>query len=141
MTPPKKDPPQKFVAAKAGRRQVDQMPPPCLIVGETLNIGKEIRRWLQLLTVLTVLVALVVGGVGVWTFVQNRQNTTALCSIRDDAQRRVDLNRDFLKTNPQGIPGIPPAQIELQIRNSIQTVDSLSKVGCPPLTPLETDTP
>lgn len=60
-----------------------------------------------------------------------RSNTHALCSLRADVQKRVTDGQAFLKTHPEGIPGIPAPTLQSSITNSQRTVKALSSLICP----------
>lgn len=58
------------------------------------------------------------------------QTNDAVCSFRSDLERRVALSTEFLKSNPEGIQGIPADIIRQQIENQRMTIDSLGDLEC-----------
>lgn len=57
-------------------------------------------------------------------------NTRALCSFKNDLQRRVDQGNALLKTHPEGIAGIPAATIQASIQNQQASLISLDSLMC-----------
>lgn len=122
------------------RREEDRLPPTGVVTEATIKLGKSIRRWLAVLTGLTVVLYLIVIGVVVWTYVQSNKNTEALCAIYTDSVRRADAGAAFLTENPRGLKGFTVEQIQTSINNSRATARSLSVLDCP-LPPAPTPTP
>lgn len=58
--------------------------------------------------------------------------TAALCTFRFDLQQRVDQSKEFLKENPEGIPGIPAETLRQTIEGQERTIASLDSLHCPP---------
>lgn len=58
------------------------------------------------------------------------QTHTALCTFRDDLQKRYDEGVKFLKDHPNGIPGISAEEIQNSLKNEKTTLDSLSSLNC-----------
>lgn len=122
------------------RREGDKLPPTGVVTEATLKLGKSIRRWLAVLTGLTVVLYLLIAGVLVWTYIQSNKNTEALCTIYQDAVRRADAGAAFLTENPRGLKGFSVETIQTSINNSRATARSLSVLDCP-LPPAPTPTP
>jgi hypothetical protein len=100
--------------------------------------GKEPKTAKFFRTALTIWIIIFSVAVG-WQVAQNRnrindlrRTETALCNLRTDLVRRNETSRQFLKENPQGIPGITAAAIKTSIKNSERTIKSLSNLRCPP---------
>lgn len=57
----------------------------------------------------------------------------ALCTFRDDVQRRHDNAEEFLKENPGGFSGIPASTLQASIDAQKATLDALAAGGlqCP----------
>lgn len=100
-----------------------------------------IERLRQIVGALTL--AAVIGAFVYFAWATGEQNTVlaqqaeaadrteqALCVLRDDLQIRVDAAVQFLKDNPDGIPGIPPQQIQDSIDNQQRTILALSLLHC-----------
>lgn len=54
----------------------------------------------------------------------------ALCTFRLDLERRYDIGREFLRNNPQGIPGLAGAELERSLANQRSTLDALANLRC-----------
>lgn len=85
------------------------------------------------------LTATVIGSMAaVWEIRENThrdlersvQTTMALCTLRDDLQRRVDQSTAFLKEHPNGIPGIPRETFLQGVKNQRSTIDALNALDC-----------
>lgn len=61
---------------------------------------------------------------------QGKQAHDGLCAFKGAEQKRLQTSRQFLRDNPNGIPGIPPSVIFNSISNSEQTVKSLEEIQC-----------
>jgi len=59
------------------------------------------------------------------------ETVTALCTFRDDLQRRYDDGIKFLVNHPEGIPGISAADIQRSLENQRATLKSLAELPCP----------
>jgi hypothetical protein len=95
------------------------------------TVAAELRRRLNLLVVIQILIAIALGGV-VWYFaVQAASAHDALCNLRGDQVRRLVTTQDFLSKHPHGVQGISRATFEQQIRNSKQVIKALDDLGCP----------
>lgn len=116
------------------RRNSDKFPPAIVVTEETLKLGKEVRRWLNILTALTVVLYLCMAGWVAWGWLQAQTNTKALCAVHDAAQRRVDAGVKFLIQNPNGAIGISRKDIETSINRDRAVVTSLDILNCPPIT-------
>jgi hypothetical protein len=57
-------------------------------------------------------------------------NTAALCSFKNDLQKRADSGTKFLRTHPNGFPGISAATIRVGIQNQQATLRALSPLDC-----------
>lgn len=101
--------------------------------GGPSTIALSIRRTLYWLIAATVVLYLGVAGLTIFVWSQSAKNTDALCSVRHDAERRVQQAQQFLVDNPKGIPGIPVSLLQQTINTSQSTVNSLAPLHCPPL--------
>lgn len=57
-----------------------------------------------------------------------RVTTAAVCEFRADLETRYERGREFLRDNPQGIPGIPASVLRRSIEQQRDTLDSLQKL-------------
>lgn len=122
------------------RRTSDRLPPASVVTRATLELGRSIQRWLVVLTGLTIVLYLALGGSLIWTWVQSNKNTEALCAIYTDAVRRAEAGAAFLTENPKGVEGFSVEAIQTSINNSRATARSLSVLGCD-LPPVPTPAP
>jgi hypothetical protein len=85
--------------------------------------------------VLSLVLLLAMGGVIVFV-VANKSNEgsethAAVCALTEDLEQRTDSARDFLRTHPQGLPGIASAsQLRESTHNQERTLEALSAVSC-----------
>jgi len=89
-------------------------------------------------TVILFLSVLLVFGLGLFNASRQRADlkriqddtTKALCTFRDDLQRRYDDGVEFLVKHPEGIPGISAADIRRSLHNQKATLLSLRDLPC-----------
>jgi hypothetical protein len=62
---------------------------------------------------------------------EQAQVTNALCSFREDIQRRYDTTVQFIVDHPEGIPGISVEDFQRSADNLKATLDSLKGLPCP----------
>lgn len=55
---------------------------------------------------------------------------TAICTLRVDLRKRIRTSENFLKENPRGSGGITVSVINKSIRDTKNTLNSLSIVDC-----------
>jgi hypothetical protein len=65
-----------------------------------------------------------------YVFVTADHNRVSLCALRADAQERIDQSEDFIKENPNGIPGISVEQLRRSTNNSVRTRNALANLKC-----------
>lgn len=94
------------------------------------KIARDVRRLLRVLVVLTAVLYLALLGLFVWTRHDASATSHALCALRTDLQTRVQSSRDFLRSNPNGIPGIPVSVIQDSIVNQESSIRALSSLSC-----------
>jgi hypothetical protein len=61
---------------------------------------------------------------------QGRQAREGLCALKHDVELRVDGAREFLKGNPNGVPGIPASVIRTSLKNQEATLRALHRLHC-----------
>lgn len=59
-----------------------------------------------------------------------QRTETALCIFRDDLETRVKSAQQFLRDNPDGIPGISPELLQQSIDNQQRTILALQLLNC-----------
>jgi hypothetical protein len=103
----------------------------------TQRLDERYRRVAMILmaTALAIVVASVSGYVLLrhqrLALARESENTNAaLCTLRGDLERRVQGAKAFLTEHPLGIPGIPRATLQQNIRNQQKTIGSLSRLEC-----------
>ena len=85
--------------------------------------------------------AISVMGVMVWQAVRVSQNAEelktvatethdSLCAFKADLDKRHTAGEQFLKQNPDGIPGISAVQIQQSLNNQQDTLNSLATLDC-----------
>lgn len=62
---------------------------------------------------------------------ESARTLSALCSFRADLDQRVSGSQQFLRDNPNGIPGVSKTVIENGILNEQLTIQSLASLKCP----------
>lgn len=60
-----------------------------------------------------------------------RSTNSALCTFRDDLERRYISGARFLDDHPDGIPGISRNDIARSLANQKATLDALGSLACP----------
>ena len=101
----------------------------------------ELQRTLRLLTVATVVLYLVLAGLGIAGYIDTahrraeireiaRSTNSALCALRGDLHRRVQNAVEFLEKNPGGVDGITPAVIRQGIQSQRSAIDALKVIDC-----------
>lgn len=112
------------------RRISDRIPDKPQITNTGANLAKDIQRTLRVLIVLTVVLYVVLGLFMAWSWILSARNTSALCTLRHDAEERVHSGQVFLEQNPHGIPGVPRETLQASIKNSQSTVKALESLNC-----------
>jgi hypothetical protein len=100
-----------------------------------------LTAWLTAGICFLIVFSISVMGVLVWQANKASQNAQALekvatethdalCAFKFDLKKRHDNGVQFLKENPNGIPGISAAQIKQSLGNQQDTLDSLEPLDC-----------
>lgn len=113
------------------RRATDNVMPKADLTDPAIHTAKELRRTLRILIGLTVVLYMIVLGIGGYAFIQGKRNTKALCTIRQNAADRADTAQQFLFDHPKGIPGVSVTDINRSINAYQATVRALDDVDCP----------
>lgn len=110
---------------KTPRRQADK------------DLNEYLHKLSRRLTIVIVCASIVI----IWMYIQNRHRSqqgqeahTALCVFKEDLRKRMLFAEDFLKDNPNGIPGIRASVLRTSIANQKATLKSLATLSCAPLT-------
>jgi hypothetical protein len=61
---------------------------------------------------------------------QGNEAHRAICTLRDDLQRRVNDTRGFLATHPNGFAGVDRPTILNSLANQERTIDALRTIHC-----------
>lgn len=59
-----------------------------------------------------------------------RDAKIVLCALKHDLSLRIDSGVSFLKTHPEGLPGVPASTIRNSLRNQQQTLAALGVLRC-----------
>lgn len=91
-------------------------------------------RWLYRLLPLGVVVSIAAFALGAWSIIRTANSGTeahqAICALKLDLARRVDMAERFLHEHPEGFAGVPAATIRASVENERQTIDALSVIQC-----------
>lgn len=114
------------------RRSSDHVPVPTIpnMTEKSVITGEEIKKQLNVLIVMTLLLYVGVGLILWWVWDQSQTNTHALCAIRRDFQNQSVEGKNFLKIHPHGAFGLTSSQLQQSINNSEELVSALSSVNC-----------
>lgn len=98
------------------------------------TVADELRRRLKRLLWATIIlygVVIIVSAVGWWiTHQQTNQTHNALCTFKDDLQKRIDGTQAFLVRYPNGLDGLSKADLVKSIRDQKSTIESLDSLNC-----------
>lgn len=105
------------------------------------DIATELRRLLMHLTIATAALYAVVIVLIMFVWIdsgakrealqtQTDRTNHALCTLRNDLDRRTIASKEFLREHPEGLPGIPAAVIRTSIQNQEQTIRALATLKC-----------
>lgn len=95
------------------------------------TVADELRRRLNVLIAMQVVMTLALGGV-VWYFaVQASHAHDALCNLRSDQVVRIRTSQEFLDAHPNGVQGISRKVIVQGIQQATRVVGALDELGCP----------
>jgi CHASE1-domain containing sensor protein len=84
--------------------------------------------------VLTTVLYLFVLGLTGYAYVQGQRNTKALCTIRKNADDRIEQTQQFLQDHPNGVGGISALDLRRSLQTYQNTVKALQDIDCPPPT-------
>lgn len=59
-----------------------------------------------------------------------KSTNDALCTFKNDLQRRADGAREFLRTHPDGFAGLTRTDLQRSIDNQQATLRSLTSLNC-----------
>jgi type II secretory pathway pseudopilin PulG len=106
------------------------------VSGNGQDIAASIQRTLRVLVAATIFLYVIVILAGTWGWYVNKQesdqNTSALCALRQDLERRANASEDFLARNPHGLLGISPGDLQKSIADTQRSIVALSSLHCPP---------
>lgn len=93
-------------------------------------------EWLLGVLSLGAVLSALVFGIAGYVIVQKDDRLEgavfALCAMKDNLEVRVAESERFLRQHPNGIPGIPAADIQRSIANQQSTIDTISPyLDCP----------
>lgn len=91
------------------------------------NAARAVRRTLNALIVLTIVLYVGLAGVGGWVYKTSISNQHALCALRSDLQSRVQQGQQFLDHQPKGQYTVA---IRTSIEGQLRTIKALSGISC-----------
>lgn len=94
--------------------------------------NERLRRFFVRVLVIFAFLGATVSVTAFFTWKTAQESKEGLCAIRHDSERRVALGDQFLKENPNGIPGISVDSLRRSINNAKETVKSLASLDCDP---------
>lgn len=106
--------------------------------------NERLHRFFFRVLIIFAVLGITVSATAYFTWETAKESKDGLCAIRHDSERRVSLGEQFLKENPNGIPGISTDSLRRSVNNAKETVESLSSLHCSPAktkTPTPTLTP
>lgn len=95
--------------------------------------NERLHNFFVKVIVIFALLGITVSVSAYFTFDTAQKNKTALCAMRNDAERRLDLGREFRMENPNGIPGISINAVRRSMNAARETIKSLESLDCPPI--------
>lgn len=98
---------------------------------EGQTVADELRKRLNLLIVMQVVMTLALGGTVLYFAVQAGKTHDALCNLRADQVARIRTSQEFLTEHPHGAGGISRKIIIQGIDQATKVVASLDGLGCP----------
>lgn len=115
-----------------GRRSSDHVPVTRTpdISEKSVITAEEIKKQLNVLIVMTVILYIGVGLILWWVWNEAQTNTASLCAIRRDFTNQIIQGNAFLRIHPHGAFGLTEAQLQQSIGNSAQLVNALKNINC-----------
>ena len=116
---------------------------------ESTDIRQQLLKSIRLLTIATVGLFLAIGLLATVAFLDSRHqardieqqaerveeiaenNLAGLCALRADIQRRYDSGVEFLRENPDGIPGLSRETLLRSLDGQRATLKALDIIECP----------
>ncbi len=99
--------------------------------------NERLHRFFVRILIIFAVLGITSGLTIAYVYYTSGNNRDALCALRHDSERRVQLAEEFLEENPEGIPGVSIDSLRRSTNNAKETVESLSSLKCPPASPLE----
>jgi hypothetical protein len=90
----------------------------------------SIRNAFRLLVGATCLLFLITVALGAYVFTVAHRNNIVLCAQRHALDVQIGSSEQFLKENPNGIPGISASVIQRGLTNSKRTRKTLDILDC-----------
>lgn len=99
---------------------------------QELSIAEELKTGLRRLTIATVVLFVVILGVGVKVWLVGTASNDALCAYRVDLQARVTQATEYLKDHPNGSKalGVTRQQLLVNISNQQRVISAFSGLSC-----------
>lgn len=98
--------------------------------GQADSVIHSIRVWLYTLVGITVVLAVLLTAVALFSWFRVHKAEQSFCALRSDLQHRIVQGEEFVATHPKGFAGLPVAAINAQIDNQRRTVHALKGLSC-----------
>jgi hypothetical protein len=100
-------------------------------------VADSLRKTLRLLVIATIVLYLVMVGIGIKIWQDGKATTDALCTYRADLITRVNASIAFLSEHPDGLPeaGVTAKSISDGINNQQHAILALADLNCSEPTP------
>lgn len=95
-----------------------------------MDIEAELRKGIRWLAIATICLYLVLAGLVVFVWSNQRVTTDSLCTFRSGIEQRVAEGQKFLIEHPNGVNGIPASTIKNSLTNQQVTLKALKKLKC-----------
>lgn len=90
----------------------------------------KIQKALRNLIITNIVLFVCMVGIAYYIYTVAKANTEALCTVRIDAQARIDQTNKFIEKHPNGWRGISVAELKRGLEGPAHTVQSLSSLNC-----------
>lgn len=97
--------------------------------------NNRLHRFFVRVLIIFAILGFTVAGSVVYVYTTSENSKKALCAYQADLKQRIVSGEQFLKDNPNGIPGIPAPTIRAGLDNQKQALKSFAIVNCPENTP------
>lgn len=93
-------------------------------------IDNRLRRFFSKIVVIFAIFGMCVAATAYYTSKVSAESHSGVCAIKGESVKRAALGDQFLKDNPDGIPGVSIDSLKRSTNNAKQTVKALENVEC-----------